>query len=131
MCCFLSEALSRLYIAPEVVSQMKKVRKIELTVKGVGQEIGRHKPGVLASCPEYINTYSVFRKLHMQMAIVNVFTMACSTIHLLYLSQSIKFVWAHHSHRLNYFFTLTVRPTWLSRTEYMLEVWRLLSFHYV
>ncbi|XP_014278433.1 transmembrane protein 205 [Halyomorpha halys] len=92
LCCFLSEALSRLYIAPEVVSQMKKVRKIELTVEGVGQEVGRHKPGVLASCPEYVNTYSVFRKLHMQMAIVNIFTMACSTVHLLYLSQSIKFV---------------------------------------
>lgn len=89
--CFLVETFARLYVAPQVLTCMTEVRALELEVEGVGKEVGKHSAGALAKCPAYVKAYSTFRRYHGTMAIANVLSMICTTIHFLYLAQFINF----------------------------------------
>lgn len=89
--CFLLETLARLYVAPRVLISMTEVRALELEVEGVGKEIGKHVAGSLTKCPAYVKAYSAFRRYHGTMAIANVLSMICTSIHLTYLAQFINF----------------------------------------
>lgn len=86
-CCFLLESLSRLYVAPQVVSLIDKKRIMEANVPGVGMEIGSHCPGRLVKCPHYMALHSSFRKKHCLMAMANVLSMVCTMVHLVCLHQ--------------------------------------------
>lgn len=67
---------------------MDKTRAFE-EAAGVGMEIGKHNAGSLSNNEQYLKVYKSFRKVHMTIAIGNVITMACSVLHLHYLSNKL------------------------------------------
>ncbi|KAF5278105.1 hypothetical protein FQR65_LT03621, partial [Abscondita terminalis] len=78
----------RLYLTPPLLRFMLKATQYEEEA-GVGMEIGRHQPGVLAQNEDYLRVYRSFRKLHMVIAIGNIVTLACSVVHIHYLSNKL------------------------------------------
>lgn len=86
--CFLTELLIRLYLTPPLIELITEKTTMEKNV-GVGLEVGRHDAGQLVKCPHYVKIHKRFRKVHMTIAIGNMFTMACSIIHLHYLAHKI------------------------------------------
>jgi len=87
--CFFVELLIRLYLAPPLLQLI--ATKIAMEKKaGVGLEVGRHDPGPLAKCPQYIKIHKSFRKVHMLIAIGNLMSMACTLVHLLYLANKLS-----------------------------------------
>nr|CAD7399767.1 unnamed protein product [Timema cristinae] len=89
--CFLLELVIRLYLAPPLVHLTIIKNAIEAKA-GLGMEIGKYNPGPLSKCPHYVKIHQTFRKVHMAIAIGNLITMACTTLHLHYLSQKISIV---------------------------------------
>ncbi|XP_063218752.1 transmembrane protein 205 [Bacillus rossius redtenbacheri] len=89
--CFLLELVIRLYLAPPLV-QLTVVKNAIEAEAGVGMEVGKYKPGSLVKCPHYVKIHCTFRRVHMAVAIGNLLTMACTTLHLHYLSQKISIV---------------------------------------
>lgn len=88
--CFLIELVVRLYLTPPLLRYMRQATEYEEEA-GVGMEIGRHQPGILTQNKEYLQVYRSFRKLHMVIAIGNIVTLACSVVHLHYLSNKLTF----------------------------------------
>lgn len=86
--CFLAELLIRLYLAPPLIVLIDQKNTIEKDA-GVGMEVGKHNPGKLVNCPHYLRIHRAFRKTHMCVAIGNIFTLACTVIHLHYLAHKI------------------------------------------
>ncbi|CAG2059708.1 unnamed protein product [Timema podura] len=84
--CFLLELIIRLYLAPPLV-QLTIIKNAIEAKAGLGMEIGKYNPGPLSKCPHYVKIHQTFRKVHMAIAIGNLITMACTTLHLHYLSQ--------------------------------------------
>ncbi|XP_046989718.1 transmembrane protein 205 [Schistocerca americana] len=89
--CFLLELVIRLYLTPPLLRLMTAKTAIEKAA-GVGLEVGKHNPGPLAHCPHYVKMHQAFRKIHMAVAIGNILTMACTTVHLHYLASKICFL---------------------------------------
>ncbi|KAF5301713.1 hypothetical protein FQA39_LY10644 [Lamprigera yunnana] len=89
--CFSIELFVRLYLTPPLLDFMSKANEYEEKA-GVGMEIGRHQPGVLTNNKEYVQVYKSFRKLHMAIAIGNIVTLACSIVHIHYLSNKLNFI---------------------------------------
>lgn len=83
--CFTIELFVRLYLTPPLLHLMKQTGKLE-EAAGVGLEIGRHDPGLLSRNIDYVVLYKAFRKVHSVIALGNVVTLACSLLHLHYLS---------------------------------------------
>ncbi|EFA11018.1 Transmembrane protein 205-like Protein [Tribolium castaneum] len=86
--CFLIELLIRLYLTPPLLKLMTMKNRIEAQA-GVGMEIGKLVPGNLLNCPHYMAIHKAFRRVHMTIAIGNLVTMACTMLHLYYLSQKL------------------------------------------
>lgn len=59
---------------------------------GVGKEIGVHNPGTLINNKKYLKIHKNFRKVHMTIAIGNIITLACSVLHLHYITGKLQFV---------------------------------------
>lgn len=59
---------------------------------GVGLEIGKTDPKGLVDCPHYIKIHKSFRKVHMTIAIGNMFAMGTTVLHLHYLANKICIV---------------------------------------
>lgn len=70
---------------------MKKISILE-ELSGVGMEIGEYNPGVLAFNEDYVILYEHFRRIHICIAMCNVITIICSTIHIIYLSKKIMLI---------------------------------------
>ncbi|CAG9760326.1 unnamed protein product [Ceutorhynchus assimilis] len=83
--CFLTELVIFLYLTPPLLALIAIKTKIEKEA-GVGLEIGKLEPGKLLKCPHYVKVHRSFRKIHMSIAMGNVLTMACTSLHLYYLS---------------------------------------------
>lgn len=83
--CFLTELVIFLYLTPPLLALMSTKIAIEKEA-GIGLEVGKLEPGKLLKCPHYVKIHQAFRKVHMSIAMGNVFTMACTTLHLYYLS---------------------------------------------
>ncbi|XP_018571263.1 transmembrane protein 205 [Anoplophora glabripennis] len=86
--CFLVELVIRLYLTPPLLALMVEKNTIEKRA-GVGMEIGKLNPGKLLNCPHYLQVHKQFRKVHMSIAILNIVTMACTMLHLYYLSHKL------------------------------------------
>ncbi|KAK7869063.1 hypothetical protein R5R35_000784 [Gryllus longicercus] len=86
--CFLLELILRLYFAPPLLSLIASKNAMEKAA-GVGLEVGKYDPGPLAHCPHYLKIHKAFRKVHMIIAMGNLVTMACTAVHLHYLSEKI------------------------------------------
>ncbi|XP_050313857.1 transmembrane protein 205 [Anthonomus grandis grandis] len=83
--CFLTELVIFLYLTPPLLALI--AMKIEMEKDaGVGMEVGKLEPGKLLKCPHYVKIHKAFRKVHMSIAIGNIFTMACTSMHLYYLA---------------------------------------------
>jgi len=87
--CFLTELVIFLYLTPPLLALISIKTEIEKEA-GVGFEIGKLEPGKLWKCPHYVRIHKAFRKVHMSIAIGNVFTMACTTLHLYYLASKLS-----------------------------------------
>uniref|UniRef100_A0A2L2Y3W0 Uncharacterized protein n=2 Tax=Parasteatoda tepidariorum TaxID=114398 RepID=A0A2L2Y3W0_PARTP len=87
--CFLSEFCARMYIVPGLLDALDERMTIEENA-GVGMEIGCHKPGPLAYCPHYTMINKRFRWYHGLCACANILSMACSTLHLYFLSTRLR-----------------------------------------
>ncbi|KAG8188335.1 hypothetical protein JTE90_026952 [Oedothorax gibbosus] len=87
--CFLSEFSARVYIVPHLLEAMEERMALEENA-GVGMEIGRHNPGPLANCPHYNQIDKRFKFYHGICAAANVISMACSTLHLYFLSTRLR-----------------------------------------
>lgn len=83
--CFLTELVIFLYLTPPLLALIASKTEIEKEA-GVGFEVGKLEPGKLLKCPHYVKIHKAFRKVHMSIAIGNIFTMACTTLHLYYLA---------------------------------------------
>ncbi|KAL1493356.1 hypothetical protein ABEB36_011425 [Hypothenemus hampei] len=83
--CFLIELVIFLYLTPPLLVLISIKIQIEKEA-GVGLEVGKLEPGNLLKCPHYVKIHKAFRKIHMQVAIGNVVTMACTSLHLYYLA---------------------------------------------
>lgn len=88
--CFLSEFSARLYIVPNLLDAMEERMTLEENA-GVGMEIGYHNPGPLAYCPHYSKVNKRFRIYHGICACANILSMACSTLHLYFLSTKLRY----------------------------------------
>ncbi|XP_066155567.1 transmembrane protein 205 [Euwallacea fornicatus] len=86
--CFLTELVIFLYFTPPLLSLISRKTAIEKEA-GVGLEVGKFEPGKLKSCPHYMKIHKDFRKAHMKIAMGNIFTMACTTLHLYYLASKL------------------------------------------
>lgn len=87
--CFLAELSARLYVVPGLLDALEERMAIEENA-GVGMEIGYHNPGPLAFCPHYKKVNKKFRLFHGVCACLNVISMACSTLHLYFLSTRLR-----------------------------------------
>lgn len=83
--CFLTELVIFLYLTPPLLALIAVKTEIEKEA-GVGLEVGKLVPGKLLKCPHYVKIHKTFRKVHMSVAIGNILTMACTTLHLHYLA---------------------------------------------
>ncbi|KAL1115705.1 hypothetical protein AAG570_005995 [Ranatra chinensis] len=91
--CFLLELIVRVYAVPLVVELMTAKIALERRVPGVGSEVGCNRVlggsgGALSRCPFYNRLHSNFRRLHSIVAAVNIATMACTALQLVYIQQS-------------------------------------------
>ncbi|XP_057672530.1 transmembrane protein 205 [Diorhabda carinulata] len=86
--CFLVELVVRLYFTPPLLRLIGIKHKIEKEA-GVGLEVGKYDLGKLRDCPYYLKIHKSFRKIHMTIAILNLVAMACTTLHLYYLSHKL------------------------------------------
>ncbi|CAH0562544.1 unnamed protein product [Brassicogethes aeneus] len=87
--CFFTELIIRLYLTPPLLTLITEKNQIEKSA-GVGFEVGKVDPGKLKHCPHYLKIHKKFRKVHMSIAIGNIVTMACTMLHLYYLSQKLS-----------------------------------------
>ncbi|XP_063993343.1 transmembrane protein 205 [Diachasmimorpha longicaudata] len=85
---FFIELLVRLYLTPPLMNLMSQKTLIERAA-GVGNEVGKHNPGTLKHCPHYLKIHGAFRKAHMCIAMGNIMTMACTALHLHYISSKL------------------------------------------
>ncbi|XP_046671678.1 transmembrane protein 205 [Homalodisca vitripennis] len=83
--CFLLELTIRLYVVPTVIGLITKKTELELAA-GVGREVGHFRPGRLLGCPYYQGLHQRFRRLHLLVAVGNIATMACTSLHLYYVA---------------------------------------------
>ncbi|XP_064473669.1 transmembrane protein 205-like [Ornithodoros turicata] len=86
--CFLSQLLTRIYVVPPMLSAMEQRSAIEVKA-GVGMEVGRHDPGKLRDCPNYMALHRRFRILHMTTAAANVIAFTCNAFHMYHLAKHI------------------------------------------
>lgn len=86
--CFLTQLVIRLYLTPPLLVLISEKNEIEKSV-GVGLEVGKLDPGKLKNCQNYLKVHQKFRKIHMSIAIGNLIAMACTMLHLYYLSQKL------------------------------------------
>ncbi|XP_043468138.1 transmembrane protein 205 [Leptopilina heterotoma] len=85
---FFLELMIRLYMTPILLRLIVQKTSIEATAK-VGSEIGHHNFGVLKHCPHYLKIYKTFRLVHSTIAVGNLCTMACTLLHLYYISSKL------------------------------------------
>lgn len=85
---FVLNLLIRVYLTPPLLKLMLAKNAIEAEA-GLGQEVGRNDFGVLLNCPHYRRLHSDFRRIHMTIAMGNIATMACSILHLAYISSKL------------------------------------------
>ncbi|XP_043284915.1 uncharacterized protein [Venturia canescens] len=85
---FFVELLIRLYLTPPLLSLMIQKTMIERAA-GVGNEVGRQNPGSLKHCPHYLKIHEAFRRMHVGIAMGNMFTMACTVLHLHYIASKL------------------------------------------
>lgn len=83
--CFVIELATRLYIVPPLLETLS-VRMLIEQEAGVGGEIGRHEPGLLKDCPNYMKIHRKFRKWHLACGVANVAAVGCNGIHLYHLA---------------------------------------------
>lgn len=81
----MTELIIRLYFTPPLLKLITIKNEIEESA-GVGMEIGKINPGSLLNCSKYLKIHKSFRKVHMSIAIGNMITIACTILHLYYLS---------------------------------------------
>lgn len=86
--CFLIELTIRLYLTPPLLSLLSEKNVMEKEA-GVGMEVGKFALGKLKQCPHYLRIHKTFRKVHSTIAMLNIITMACTMLHLYYLSHKI------------------------------------------
>ncbi|CAH1103098.1 unnamed protein product [Psylliodes chrysocephalus] len=86
--CFMLELVVLLYFTPPLLYLINIKQKIEKEA-GVGLEVGKYNLGPLKDCPYYLKIHRGFRRIHMTIAILNLLTMACTTLHLYYLSHKL------------------------------------------
>ena len=85
---FFIELLIRLYLTPPLLALMGQKNIIERAA-GVGNEIGRQDPGCLKHCPHYLKLNAAFRRVHVEIAVGNMLTMACTALHLHYIASKL------------------------------------------
>ncbi|XP_015517342.2 transmembrane protein 205 [Neodiprion pinetum] len=85
---FFLELLIRLYLTPPLLRLIIQKNALERAA-GVGTEIGRHNPGPLKHCPHYLIIHRAFRRVHVTIAMGNMVTMACTVLHLHYISSKL------------------------------------------
>ncbi|ETN65721.1 hypothetical protein AND_002506 [Anopheles darlingi] len=86
------ELFVRLYLAPPMLRLMHEKHRIE-AVAMVGQEIGQFdgaESPQLARSRHYATTHKQFRQIHMATAILNIVTLSCTCVHLLYLATHVN-----------------------------------------
>ncbi|CAG9855215.1 unnamed protein product [Phyllotreta striolata] len=86
--CFMLELTVRLYFTPPLLYLIGVKQKIEKEA-GVGLEVGKYNLGSLKDCPYYLQIHKSFRRIHMTVAIMNLLSMACTSLHLYYLSHKL------------------------------------------
>lgn len=85
---FFLELMIRLYLTPILMRLIVQKNSIELSAN-VGNEIGHHNFGVLKNCPHYLKIHKAFRQIHTSIAIGNLCSMACTLLHLYYISSKL------------------------------------------
>uniref|UniRef100_A0A182R224 TMEM205-like domain-containing protein n=1 Tax=Anopheles funestus TaxID=62324 RepID=A0A182R224_ANOFN len=82
------ELFVRLYLAPPMLRLMHEKHSIEARAS-IGQEVGQFDGtgnGCLERSRHYKATHKKFRQIHMVTAILNMVTLTCTCVHLLYLA---------------------------------------------
>ncbi|XP_053668862.1 transmembrane protein 205 [Anopheles marshallii] len=82
------ELFVRLYLAPPMLRLMHEKHRIEARAS-IGQEVGQFDGtgnGRLERSLHYKATHKKFRKIHMATAILNMVSLTCTCVHLLYLA---------------------------------------------
>lgn len=85
---FFLELLIRLYLTPPLMRLIVQKNALERAA-GLGNEIGRHNFGGLKHCPHYMKIHGAFRRIHTSIAIGNMFSMACTILHLHYIASKL------------------------------------------
>ncbi|XP_058127844.1 transmembrane protein 205 [Anopheles ziemanni] len=86
------ELFVRLYLAPPMLRLMHEKHRIEARAD-LGQEVGQFDGvgnGRLERSQHYKRTHKKFRQIHMTIAILNMITLSCTCVHLLYLATRIQ-----------------------------------------
>lgn len=86
------ELFVRLYLAPPMLRLMHEKHRFEAQAD-LGQEIGQFDGvgnGRLERSQHYKRTHKKFRQIHMTIAILNMITLSCTCVHLLYLATRIQ-----------------------------------------
>uniref|UniRef100_A0A182N0T3 TMEM205-like domain-containing protein n=1 Tax=Anopheles dirus TaxID=7168 RepID=A0A182N0T3_9DIPT len=82
------ELFVRLYLAPPMLRLMHEKHRIEARAS-IGQEVGQFDGagnGALERSRHYKATHKKFRQIHMTTAILNMVSLTCTCVHLLYLA---------------------------------------------
>uniref|UniRef100_A0AAG5DWG8 TMEM205-like domain-containing protein n=1 Tax=Anopheles atroparvus TaxID=41427 RepID=A0AAG5DWG8_ANOAO len=86
------ELIVRLYLAPPMLRLMHEKHRIEAQAS-VGQEVGQFAGdgnGRLERSRHYKVTHKKFRQIHMTIAMLNMVTLSCTCVHLLYLATRVS-----------------------------------------
>uniref|UniRef100_A0A182PM54 TMEM205-like domain-containing protein n=1 Tax=Anopheles epiroticus TaxID=199890 RepID=A0A182PM54_9DIPT len=86
------ELFVRLYLAPPMLRLMHEKHRIEADVS-IGQEVGQFDGtdnGYLKRSRHYKTTHKKFRQIHMTTAILNMVSLSCTCVHLLYLATRVN-----------------------------------------
>ncbi|XP_052864984.1 transmembrane protein 205 [Anopheles cruzii] len=86
------ELIVRLYLAPPMLRLMHEKHRIEAKAS-IGQEVGQYEGGSseqLVRSDHYKATHKKFRQIHMTTAILNIVSLSCTCIHLLYLATKVN-----------------------------------------
>ncbi|XP_058064020.1 uncharacterized protein LOC131213849 [Anopheles bellator] len=86
------ELIVRLYLAPPMLRLMHEKHRIEAKAS-IGQEVGQYEGGSseqLVRSDHYKATHKKFRQIHMTTAILNIVSLTCTCIHLLYLATKVN-----------------------------------------
>lgn len=86
--CFLVELVIRLYLTPPLLSLIAEKHEMEKDA-GVGMEVGKFSLGTLKQSPHYLKVHKQFRRIHSTIAMLNIVAMACTMLHLYYLSHKL------------------------------------------